>query len=122
MLQLVGLVYVTTPKTKTDKPKNLLESPRVNSRVGLTQASAFSCSSFFTPEECDIYSSTPQLTLLCSEERHSFKSEQDRHATLPNRAGGEWLVGYKHRSEDLTLFCRVLTFARRSKDIGQPEP
>jgi len=94
MLQLVGLVYVTTPKTKTDKPKNLLESPRVNSRVGLTQASAFSCSSFFTPEECDIYSSTPQLTLLCSEERHSFKSEQDRHATLPNRAGGEWLVGY----------------------------
>jgi len=27
MLQLVGLVYVTTPKTKTDKPKSLLESP-----------------------------------------------------------------------------------------------
>ncbi|HJX90577.1 MAG TPA: hypothetical protein VJ372_08775 [Pyrinomonadaceae bacterium] len=36
------------------------------------------------------------ITLLCSEERPSFDPTRDRHAALPNRAGGEWLAGYKH--------------------------
>ena len=35
-------------------------------------------------------------TLLCSEERHSLEPMWDRHAALPNRAGGVWLAGYKH--------------------------
>ena len=34
-------------------------------------------------------------TLLCSEERHSFEPKWDRHAPLPNRAGG-LLASYKH--------------------------
>ena len=35
-------------------------------------------------------------TLLCSEERHSFELDGDRHAALPNRAGGNGSLGYKH--------------------------
>jgi len=29
------------------------------------------------------------VTLLCSEERHSFEPTGNRHAALPNRAGGD---------------------------------
>jgi hypothetical protein len=36
------------------------------------------------------------ITLLCSEERHSFEPKWNRHAALPNRAVGGWLAGYKH--------------------------
>jgi hypothetical protein len=32
-------------------------------------------------------------TLLRSEERLSFELTCDRHAALPNRAGGGWLAG-----------------------------
>jgi len=48
-------------------------------------------------------------TLLCSEERPSFEAKWDRHAALPNRAGGKWLAGYKHCTppewRPLTFFC-----------------
>ena len=37
-------------------------------------------------------------TLLCSEERHLFEPRSGRRAALPNRAGGKWLDGYKHRT------------------------
>ena len=50
-------------------------------------------------------------TLLCSEERHSFEPTCDRHAVLPNRAGGGWLAGYIHctppewKAPDIVLFA-----------------
>ena len=46
-------------------------------------------------------------TLLCSEERRSMLT-WDRHVALPNRAGGEWLAGYKHCTPPEWRLCIVL--------------
>ena len=64
-------------------------------------------------------------TPLCSEERPSFKPTWDRHAALPNRAGGGSLAGYKQctptSGDPDIVFVRVLTFAKGSNAYRTPE-
>jgi len=49
-------------------------------------------------------------TLLCSEERPSIEATFDRHAALPNRAGGGWLAAIniallRSGDADIVLFA-----------------
>jgi len=64
-------------------------------------------------------------TPLCSEERPSFEPTWDRHAALPNRAGGGSLAGYKQctptSGDPDIVFVRVLTFAKGSNAYRTPE-